>query len=327
MSTLKVGLVGLGIMGKNHARVLSKLEGVELLGIVDPLGSAKNINSDHVFYELNELLRKKPDYCVIAAPTGFHKDIAIEILSAGVNCLIEKPVALNLESANQIKEVSASNSRIVGIGHIERYNSGVRQLKSRIQNGELGDIYQVSSKRQGPFPSRIADVGVVRDLGTHDIDLTMWLTNSTYESVSAHTITRSQREFEDMAVISGKLKNEVLVNMIVNWLSPFKDRSLVVTGERGAFIVDTLSSDLKFYRNGNYQVTQSSLMHFIGVSQGDVITYAFDKPEPLVLEHENFRDFLLGKKAEIVTLEEGIETVKVSDGILESAKIGTEIKF
>ena len=327
MSTLKVGLVGLGIMGKNHARVLSKLEGVELLGIVDPLGSAKNINSDHVFYELNELLRKKPDYCVIAAPTGFHKDIAIEILSAGVNCLIEKPVALNLESANQIKEVSASNSRIVGIGHIERYNSGVRQLKSRIQNGELGDIYQVSSKRQGPFPSRIADVGVVRDLGTHDIDLTMWLTNSTYESVSAHTITRSQRKFEDMAVISGKLKNEVLVNMIVNWLSPFKDRSLVVTGERGAFIVDTLSSDLKFYRNGNYQVTQSSLMHFIGVSQGDVITYAFDKPEPLVLEHENFRDFLLGKKAEIVTLEEGIETVKVSDGILESAKIGTEIKF
>jgi len=327
MSTLKVGLVGLGIMGKNHARVLSKLEGVELLGIVEPLGSAKNINSDHVFYELNELLRKKPDYCVIAAPTGFHKDIAIEILSAGVNCLIEKPVALNLESANQIKEVSASNSRIVGIGHIERYNSGVRQLKSRLQNGELGDIYQVSSKRQGPFPSRIADVGVVRDLGTHDIDLTMWLTNSTYESVFAHTITRSQREFEDMAVIGGKLKNEVLVNMIVNWLSPFKDRSLVVTGERGAFIVDTLSSDLKFYRNGNYQVTQSSLMHFMGVSQGDVITYAFDKPEPLVLEHENFRDFLLGKKAEIVTLEEGIETVKVSDGILESAKIGTEIKF
>jgi predicted dehydrogenase len=327
MSTLKVGLVGLGIMGKNHARVLSKLEGVELLGIVDPLGSAKNINSDHVFYELNELLRKKPDYCVIAAPTGFHKDIAIEILSAGVNCLIEKPVALNLESANQIKEVSASNSRIVGIGHIERYNSGVRQLKSRLQNGELGDIYQVSSKRQGPFPSRIADVGVVRDLGTHDIDLTMWLTNSTYESVFAHTITRSQRKFEDMAVIGGKLKNEVLVNMIVNWLSPFKDRSLVVTGERGAFIVDTLSSDLKFYRNGNYQVTQSSLMHFMGVSQGDVITYAFDKPEPLVLEHENFRDFLLGKKAEIVTLEEGIETVKVSDGILESAKIGTEIKF
>ena len=327
MSTLKVGLVGLGIMGKNHARVLSKLEGVELLGIVDPLGSAKNINSDHVFYELNELLRKKPDYCVIAAPTGFHKDIALEILSAGVNCLIEKPVALNLESAYQIQEVSSSNSRIVGIGHIERYNSGVRQLKSHIQNGELGDIYQVSSKRQGPYPSRVADVGVVRDLGTHDIDLTMWLTNSTYESVSAHTITRSQREFEDMAVISGKLKNQVLVNMIVNWLSPFKERSLVVTGELGAFVVDTLSSDLKFYKNGNHQVTQSTLMHFTGVSQGDVITYAFDKPEPLVLEHENFRDFLMGKKAEIVTLEEGIETVKVSDGILESAKMRTDIKF
>ena len=327
MNTLKVGLVGLGIMGKNHARVLSKLEGVELLGIVDPIGATKDINSNHVFYELNELLGKKPDYCVIAAPTGFHKDIALEILNAGVNCLIEKPVAINLESANQIKKAAASNSLVVGIGHIERYNSGVRQLKSRLLNGELGDIYQVSSKRQGPFPSRIADVGVVRDLGTHDIDLTMWLTNSTYESISAYTITRSQREFEDIAVVNGKLKNEVLVNMIVNWLSPFKERSLVVTGERGAFVVDTLSSDLKFYKNGNHQVTQRTLMHFTGVSQGDVITYAFDKPEPLVLEHENFRDFLMGKKAEIVTLEEGIETVKISDGILESAKIGMDIKF
>jgi len=327
MSTLKVGLVGLGIMGKNHARVLSKLEGVELLGIVDPLGATKNIKSDYVFYELNALLRKKPDYCVIAAPTGFHEDIALEILSAGVNCLIEKPVAMNLESANQIKKVASSNSLVVGIGHIERYNSGVRQLKSRIQNGELGDIYQVSTKRQGPFPSRIADVGVVRDLATHDIDLTMWLANSKYEYVSAHTMTRSQREFEDMAVISGKLKNEILVNMIVNWLSPFKERNLVVTGTLGAFEVNTLSSELKFYKNGNYQVTQKSLLHFMGVSQGDVITYAFDKPEPLVLEHENFRDLLMGKEAEIVTLEEGIETVKVSDGILESAKIGTEIRF
>lgn len=327
MSTLKVGLVGLGIMGKNHARVLSKLEGVELLGIVDPLGATNNTNRDHVFYELNELLRKKPDYCVIAAPTGFHKDIALEILSAGVNCLIEKPVAINLESANQIKKAASSNSLVVGIGHIERYNSGVRQLKSRIQNGELGDIYQVSTKRQGPFPSRIADVGVVRDLATHDIDLTMWLANSQYESISAHTITRSQREYEDMAVISGKLKNEVLVNMIVNWLSPFKERSLVVTGALGAFVLDTLSSELKFYKNGNHRVTQRTFMHFMGVSQGDVITYAFDKPEPLVLEHENFRDLLMGKKAEIVTLEEGIETVRVSDGILESAKIGAEIRF
>jgi predicted dehydrogenase len=327
MSILKVGLVGLGMMGKNHARVLSKLDGVELLGIVDPLGATKDINRHYVFYELNDLLAKKPDYCVIAAPTGFHKDIALEVLSAGVNCLIEKPVALNLDSANHIRKAASSNSLVVGIGHIERYNSAVRQLKSRLLNGELGSLYQVSSKRVGPFPSRIADVGVVRDLGTHDIDLTMWLTNSTYESISAYVIRRSQRDFEDMAVISGRLKNEVLINMVVNWLSPFKERSFIVTGERGSYVVDTLSSDLKFYKNGNHQVTQNTLMHFTGVSQGDVITYAFDKPEPLVLEHENFRDFLLGKKAEIVSLEEGIETVKISDGILESAKIGMDIKF
>jgi len=101
VSTLKVGLVGLGIMGINHARVLSNLDGVELLGIVDPIKNAE-LNTEFNFFELNDLLAKKPDYCVIAAPTGFHKDIAIQILDAGVSCLIEKPVSLDLDSAYEL---------------------------------------------------------------------------------------------------------------------------------------------------------------------------------------------------------------------------------
>ena len=191
MSTLKVGLVGLGIMGRNHARVLSNLDGVELLGIVDPIKNTE-LNSAFIFFELNDLLAKKPDYCVIAAPTGFHKDIAIQILDAGVSCLIEKPVSLDLNSAYEIKKTADKNSLVVGVGHIERFNSAIKQLRLRLMNGELGDIYQVCTRRQGPFPSRISDVGVVRDLGTHDIDLTMWLTGSKFKSVSAQTVKRSE---------------------------------------------------------------------------------------------------------------------------------------
>ena len=326
MSTLKVGLVGLGIMGRNHARVLSNLDGVELLGIVDPIKTTK-LNSEFNFFELNDLLAKKPNYCVIAAPTGFHKDIAIQILDAGVSCLIEKPVALDLDSAYEIKKTADKNSLVVGVGHVERFNSAIKQLRLRLMNGELGNIYQVCTRRQGPFPSRISDVGVVRDLGTHDIDLTMWLTGSKFKSVSAQTMKRSEREFEDLASINGRLENETIVNMLVNWLSPLKERNLLVTGEKGAFIVDTLSSNLTYFSNGNFEVTQSSLSHFVGVSQGDVVSYSFEKPEPLLVEHQNFRDHLLGKKSEIVTLEEGIETVRVSDMVLESARTRSDIKF
>jgi UDP-N-acetylglucosamine 3-dehydrogenase len=326
MSPLKVGLVGLGIMGRNHARVLSHLDGVELLGIVDPV-KPTDLNPSYNFFELSELLAKKPDYCVISAPTGFHKDIAIQILEAGINCLIEKPVSLDLDSAYTIKAVADKNSLVVGVGHIERFNSAIRQLRIRLMNGDLGDIYQVCTRRQGPFPSRVSDVGVVRDLGTHDIDLIMWLTGSKFKSVSAHAVKRAKREFEDLVSVTGRLENEVIVNMLVNWLSPLKERNLLVTGEKGAFTVDTLSSNLTYFSNGNFEVTQNSLSHFVGVSQGDIISYAFEKPEPLLVEHQNFRDHLLGKKTEIVTIEEGIETVRVSDMILESSRTGTDVKF
>jgi predicted dehydrogenase len=326
MSSLKVGLVGLGIMGRNHARVLSHLDGVELLGIVDPV-KPTDLNPSYNFFELSELLAKKPDYCVISAPTGFHKDIAIQILEAGINCLIEKPVSLDLDSAHAIKAVADKNSLVVGVGHIERYNSAIKQLRIRLMNGDLGDIYQICTRRQGPFPSRVSDVGVVRDLGTHDIDLIMWLTGSKFKSVSAHAAKRAKREFEDLVSATGRLENEVIVNMLVNWLSPLKERNLLVTGEKGAFTVDTLSSNLTYFSNGNFKVTQNSLSHFVGVSQGDIVSYAFEKPEPLLVEHQNFRDHLLGKKSEIVTIEEGIETVRVSDKILESSRTGTDIKF
>lgn len=327
MKTLKVGLVGLGVMGKNHARILSNLEGVSLLGVVEPSNTADLHKSEYNFLRLKDLLDEKPDYCVVAAPTGLHKEIASQILEAGVNCLIEKPVALDYESAISIKKIADKNSLIVGIGHIERYNPAIKQLRSRLLNGELGDIYQVSTRRQGPFPSRVADVGVVRDLGTHDIDLTMWITGSSYKSISAQTVKRSMREFEDMASVTGKLKNDVLINMLMNWLAPFKERNLLVVGEKGAFNVETLTSNLTFYKNGNFQITQTSLAHFTGVSQGDVISYEFEKPEALLLEHENFRDHILGKRAEIITLDEGIKTVEISDAILKSASLEIDVVF
>lgn len=317
-----MGLIGLGIMGKNHLRVLSSLEGVELVGVSDPLSNEFSLNGleNGLFKNYKDLLAQKLDYCVVAAPTGFHKQIAIDALNNGVNCLIEKPVAVNYKEAIEIQEVANKQGLLVGVGHIERYNSAIRQVRQRLVAGELGSIYQISIRRQGPFPARIADVGVVKDLATHDIDLAMWLSGSKFATVNAQTAHQSGRKHEDLVSINGQLQNNVVVNLIVNWLSPLKERSLVVTGEKGAFVVDTLNSDLTYYENGIHEVSQDSYLHFKGVKQGNVTTFAFEKPEPLLVEHQQFRDKLQGKEADIVTIAEGVETVRVADAVLASSE-------
>jgi predicted dehydrogenase len=113
----------------------------------------------------------------------------------------------------------------------------------------------------------------------------------------------------------------------VNWLSPLKERKTIITGEKGTYVVDTLTSDLTFYANGTVSVSQDRIAHFKGVSQGDIHIFAFEKPEPLRIEHENFRDAVLGKEASIVTLTEGAKTVSVAAGALESIKKQGTIKL
>ena len=330
MTVLRVGLIGLGMMGKNHSRILASLDGVKLVGIADPLAKGEvqsGMNAPNIFTEYRDLLDLNLDYCVIAAPTGFHKEISLEALKRGINCLIEKPVAVNYDEALEIQAAAEKSKKLVAIGHIERHNSAVRQLKTRLLAGDLGPIYQISLRRQGPFPARIADVGVVKDLATHDIDLAMWLSGSKFSHVNAQTAHRSGRSHEDLVSINGKLQNQVVVNLLVNWLSPLKERSLVVTGENGAYVVDTLNSDLTFYENGSHEVSQDTFLHFKGVKQGNVTTFAFDKPEPLFVEHANFRDRLLGKDSDIATLADGVETARVADAVIQSSRTGNSVKL
>jgi predicted dehydrogenase len=330
MSNLRVGLIGIGVMGKHHARVLTSLKGVDLIGVVDPAQQTfiKDLYPNlEIFNEPKELIDKKPDYCVIAAPTGLHKQIAINLLNAGIHCLIEKPVALNYTDARLIREHTLNDSLVVGVGHIERYNSAIRELRKRIINGELGEIYELSFRRQGPFPSRIDDVGVVKDLATHDIDLAIWLTGNNFTKVSGHIINKSGRIHEDLVSINGLLSNNIIVNISVNWLSPFKERKLSVTCEKGAFTVDLLSAELKFYENGSHKVSQETYLHFNGVTQGNITSYAFDKPEPLLLEHLNFQKAVLGHDSEIVSLTEGIEVLRVADAVIKSSLEGQTVQL
>ena len=321
MKNLRAGLVGLGIMGQNHARVLSNLHGVDLVAVADPQGDAKGILPEHhIFASIDEVISKGVDYCVVAAPTAFHEEISLKLIDAGIHILIEKPIAHTLGSARNIEKAAMTKGLVGAVGHIERFNAALQQARSRIQSGELGDIYQISTRRLGPFPSRIADVGVVMDLATHDIDLTSWISDSEYKTVSAQSAIRSGREHEDLVAVVAQLENGVVVNHLVNWMSPLKERKTIITGENGTYVVDTLTSDLAFYANGTIQVSQDRIAHFKGVTQGDIHIFAFDKPEPLRREHEGFRDAILEKGTSIVTLHEGVKTVSVAEGILSSIR-------
>lgn len=206
---------------------------------------------------------------------------------------------------------------IGGVGHIERFNPALQSMRSRIEDGQLGEIFQVATRRQGPFPGRIADVGVVKDLGTHDIDLTSWVCQQPFVSVNARTTHKSGRPHEDMVVAVGTLENGTITNHVVNWLSPIKERTTVVTGEFGALVADTLTADLTFYANGTTPVAWEGVSSFRGVTEGDVTRYALDKREPLKTEHEGFRDAVLtGDTTKIVTLSEGLKVVETAEKIV-----------
>jgi UDP-N-acetylglucosamine 3-dehydrogenase len=322
---LRAGLIGLGAMGRNHARVLNLLDGVELVGVLDPAPGAVAPFGVPVVADLEQLLALQLDYAVLACPTALHEEIGLRLAEAGVHALIEKPLAPSVAAARRLVEAFEGKGLVGAVGHIERYNPSLQSLRVRLEAGELGDMYQVVTRRQGPFPGRIADVGVVMDLATHDIDLTAWVTGREYVDVAARTVSRSGRPHEDMVSAVAALDDGLMANHLVNWLSPFKERSTVITGERGSFVADTLTADLTFYANGAMNTEWEALRAFRGVSEGDMIRYAIPKREPLLVEHERFRDAVEGKESDIVTLRQGMRTVEVAAAVLRSATNGETV--
>jgi predicted dehydrogenase len=306
------------MMGKNHLRLLSQLEGVELAGVHDPaLIGQSHFNGHPMYASLDEMIESGIDYCVVAAPTVYHLELGTRLAAAGVHALIEKPVAPTSRDGQFLVERFDEAGLIGGVGHIERFNPALRAMRQKLSEGILGNIYQISTRRQGPFPARITDVGVVKDLATHDIDLTMWVAGSRYSTVSARTAKRSGRPHEDMVVAVGTLENGIIINHTVNWMSPFKERTTIVIGDKGALIADTLTGDLTFFENGLMTSEWDQVSAFRGVSEGDVTRFALQKVEPLLAEHVAFRDAIVnGKPDGIVTLREGLAAVSVAEEML-----------
>jgi UDP-N-acetylglucosamine 3-dehydrogenase len=328
MSVLRAGLVGLGMMGRHHARVLRSLEDVELVAVADPGGDPHKVAGGlEVLPDVEKLIAAGIDICVLAIPTAHHEEAGLALAEAGVHTLVEKPLASTAAGAARLAEAFEAAGVLGCVGHIERYNPALQNLRARLEHGELGEIYQVITRRQGPFPNRVADVGVVKDLATHDVDSTAWVTQLPYRSVSARTAHKSGRAYEDLVAVVAQLADGTVVNHLVNWLSPMKERVTVVTGERGAFIADTIAADLTFHANGVRPLEWETMASFRGVTEGDMIRYAIAKPEPLRTELAAFRDTVLGRADAnaVVNMREGQAIVEVAEAIIRSAAEGRTV--
>lgn len=328
MTNIRVGVLGIGAMGRHHVRNVRATEGFELVAVADPGGDRFGVAGElEVLPNVEALISAGIDAAVVAVPTVFHEDAALALAEAGVHTLVEKPLAASVEEGERIAKAFRDAGLVGAVGYVERCNPALLEMRRRIRDGQLGQVYQVSTRRQSPFPARIADVGVVKDLATHDVDLAAWVADSSYESVYAQTAYRSGREHEDMLVASGRFANGVLVNHLVNWLTPYKDRTTIVTGEKGALVADTAMGDLTFFANGEVPLQWDQIAVFRGVSEGEVTRYALTKREPLAVEHENFRDAILGKREDHVSMEEGLAALRVVEAILESARTGGAVSL
>ena len=311
--TVRLGVVGLGMMGRNHVRIAERMDDVELVGGVDPAGDPhRSMPYRPVFETLDELVAEGIDALVVSVPSDAHEAVALQAAEAGVHVLIEKPLATDVKAAMRIRDAFAGTDLVAGVGHVERFNPAIRELKRRLVDRELGRVFAIQTRRIGPFPLRVTDVGVIQDLATHDIDLVLHL-GGTVETLQAQMATKVGRH-EDLMEAVGRLVDDAVVSMSVNWLTPMKQRSVTVLGERGALHADLLGSDLTFYANADTPIEWDEMARLKGVSEGDMIRYAIGKQEPLQAELACFRDAVLGRNGkEIVSLDHGVEVLQIVD--------------
>ena len=299
---LRAAVVGLGMMGRNHVRVWDEsVPGVELVAMADPDATALERASvgrrARAYAEPERMLAEEElDLVSIVAPTSLHLAVTVSALRAGANVLVEKPIAATREEAVAMIAAAADAGRMLTVGHVERFNPAIRELRRRLEAGELGRIFQIHATRLGPFPARIRDVGVVVDLAPHDLDVMRFLVGSEPIRIYAETERRIHTEHEDLFNGIMKFANGVVGVLDINWLTPTKRRTLTVTGERGMYVADYIDQDLVFYANPDAaQTWQNRGAEAFGgpitsVAEGEMARRHVRREEPLAVELAAFAE-------------------------------------
>ena len=320
---LRAAVIGVGSMGRNHARVYAEMEDVQLIAVADVDQAAAvrvaNIYGVRAYADYRMMLEAEPlDLVTIAVPTRLHREVAEEAAAHGVHLFVEKPLAGSVEDAQAIIDAARSAGVKLGVGHIERFNPAILQLKVELDAGRLGRMFQLHARRVGPFPPRVEDVGVVFDLATHELNIMEYLANARVVSLYAETEREIHEQHEDL--LSGVIKfdNGVVGVLDINWLTPTKIRELSVIGERGMFRVNYLTQELYLHENSFFSENWESAVALMGVSEGRTIKYEIKRKEPLKAELESFVEAIRQDKPPAIGGEEGLRAVFLAQKLVES---------
>ncbi len=322
---LKAAVIGVGSIGQNHARVYREMDGVQLVGVVDanPQTAAKigaRFNVPH-FTDYNSLIETdKPDLVSCCVPTSLHFQVGMELIEQGIHVLMEKPITSTVEQGQQLIAAAKAKGVVLAVGHIERFNPAVMELRRRLREGMAGRVYKIHAQRLSPYPSRIQDAGVVIDLASHDIDLMRYLMDEDVTRVYGETLQSINSDREDMLNGLLRFKSGAVGVLDVNWMTPTKIRRLTVTGSRGMFDCNLLSQELFFYENDVAPSQWDTLSILRGVSEGNVLGIRIQRHEPLAAELNDFASAVREQRAPTVTGYDGLETLRLALNFVNSGK-------
>jgi len=322
--TLKAAVIGVGMMGRNHARILAQMEDSRLVAAADPdAGALEPIARTYnvrVYTDYVQMLdTEKPDLVSIAVPTRLHRGVALTTMERGVHVFLEKPISASVEEGQAIVECARKAGVKLAVGHIERFNPAVIELKKQLDAGQLGRIFQIHARRVGPFPPRVEDVGVVVDLATHELNLLEYLTGSQVESVYAEIEQEIHAKHEDLLTGILKFRDGTVGILDINWLTPTKIRELSLIGEKGMFLANYLTQDLHFYEN-DYLNSNWEGLAIMGVSEGRKIRLNIKRKEPLLAELEAFIETIEHDTAPQISGGEALRAVFLAERLLESGQ-------
>ncbi|CAL1690162.1 Myo-inositol 2-dehydrogenase [Brevundimonas subvibrioides] len=297
---LKVGVAGVGVMGRNHARVLSDIRDFDVTTIFDmddltakgvaDLYDATPVTTAQAFVDAGL------DAAVVSTPNRTHADLSVALLEKGVHVLVEKPIAATVADARRMIDAAKANDRVLMVGQVERFNPAVEAVKRAIADEQ---VISIQITRVGPFPPRMGEVGVVIDLAVHDIDIIRHLTGSEVAEVQPQ-LARTRAEREDTALLQFRMDNGVIAHITTNWVTPYKVRTLQVATQ-GKFVVADLMTR---------QVTE----YFGQQPDGSYQTRAVNSwpNEPLKKELESFAHAIRTGEPPAVTGEDGLRNLEVA---------------
>jgi predicted dehydrogenase len=327
---IKVAAIGIGNMGRNHVRVLMDIPEVEMVGVADPDVETATIAVRKyglpVYDNHTQLLDEQmPQAVIVAVPTIHHREVCLAAFERKMHVLVEKPIATTVEEGRELINAAKDAQAVFAVGHIERFNPVVIELKRRMDAGELGRVFMIHARRQSPFPSRIKDVGVATDLAIHELDIMRFLANSSVVRLSSEisqVLNHSTRE--DIVFGLLRFENGVLGILDVNWVTPTSVRELTITGELGMFVVNYLSQELFFHENSAaYKPLDGSIWDF-SVQAGNMTRFQIPRREPLRNELEDFIHAVNAGREPQVTGQDGLKALELARKIVSTQSLSED---